>query len=896
MVNDQRPDPDELLARIQAEESTSRRGRLKIFFGATAGVGKTYAMLDAAHMRLGEGVDVVAGYVEPHSRPETEALLAGLESIPVRLVEYRGTTLREFDLDAALARRPELILVDELAHTNAPGSRHAKRWQDVEELLEAGINVYTTVNVQHLESLTDVVSQITGVTVRETIPDLLLEQADEVEMVDLSPDDLLQRLKDGKVYVPEQAERAVQRFFRKGNLMALRELALRRTADRVDDQMQDYRRDHAIAQAWPAAERILVSVSPSPLSRRLIRAAKRMAAGLHAEWLAVYVETPAHAHLSEENRNRVIQNLRLAEQLGAETVTRFGHSVSQELLAYARERNVSKILVGKPAHPRWRDLAFGSVLDDLVRSSGEIDIYVISGDPDDSRPLPMQMWQRTSSWIAYANAALVVALCSLLAWMMNDHFAAANLVMVYLVGVVIVATRYGKGPSILASVLSVAVFDFFFVKPHLTFAVSDTQYIVTFFIMLIVAMTISTLTVRIKLQAEAAREGERRVTNLYAMSRELANSRGTETLVRIAVQHISEVFRSQVMVLLPDDKGQLSIQIPEGGPAMLTPHEQGVAEWVRDHGQAAGLGTDTLPGAKGLYLPLKTSQGIVGVLGIYPQQTQRLLSPDQFHLLETFANQMSLAVERTRLAEETEQTRVQIEAERLRNSLLSSVSHDLRTPLSAITGAASTLIEKNDTLDPQDRLELAQMTYEEAGRLNRLVGNLLDMTRLESGGVQIDKEWQPLEEVIGTTLGRLGKQMDDHPLTIHLPPDLPLAPFDSMLIEQVLVNLVENAIKYTPPGSPVEIAASRREQEIVVEVADHGPGLRTGDEERVFDKFYRAQPASVRGVGLGLTICRGIVQAHGGRIWAENRPEGGAVFRFTLPLESEPPEVKVDDE
>lgn len=895
-MSDQRPDPDELLARIQAEENKSHRGKLKIFFGATAGVGKTYAMLDAAHMRLSEGVDVVAGYVEPHSRPETQALLAGLEAIPPRLAEYHGATLREFDLDAALNRHPELILVDELAHTNAPGSRHAKRWQDVEELLETGINVYTTVNVQHLESLTDVVSQITGTTVRETIPDLLLEQADEVEMVDLSPDDLLQRLKDGKVYVPEQAERAMRSFFRKGNLMALRELALRRTADRVDDQMQDYRRDHAIAQTWPAAERILVSVSPSPLSRRLIRAAKRMAAGLHAEWLAVYIETPAHTRLSEENRNRVIQNLRLAEQLGAETVTRFGHSVSQELLSYARERNVSKILVGKPAHPRWRDVAFGSVLDELVRDSGEIDIYVISGDLDESRPQPMQMLQRTSSGIAYANAIIVVAVCTALAWLMFPYFALANLIMVYLVGVVIASARYGRGPSILASLMSVAAFDFFFVSPHLTFAVSDTQYFVTFVIMLIVAMTISTLTVRIKQQAEAAREGERRTTNLYAMSRDLANSRGTGTLVQIAAQHIGQVFHSQVIVLLPDAQGHLDTRIPEEASRLLTTHEQGVAEWVHDHGQAAGLGTETLPGAKGLYLPLKTSRGIVGVLGIYPQQPHRLLSPDQFHLLETFANQTSLAVERARLAEETEQAQVQIEAERLRNALLSSVSHDLRTPLAAITGAASTLIERNQTLDPEDRLELAQMTYEEAERLNRLVGNLLDMTRLESGGIQIEKEWQPLEEVIGTTLGRLGKQMDDHPITVHLPPDLPLVPFDSMLIEQVLVNLVENAIKYTPSCSPIEISASRRENEIVVEVVDHGPGLPSGDEERVFDKFYRAQPANVRGVGLGLTICRGIVKAHGGRIWAENRPEGGATFRFTLPLESEPPEVKVEDE
>ena len=896
-MNDQRPDPEEILARIQAEETRSRRGKLKIFFGATAGVGKTYAMLDAAHSRLNEGVDVVAGYVEPHNRPETEALLVGLEVIPARLVEYHGTTLREFDLDAALERRPELVLVDELAHTNAPGSRHARRWQDVEELLEAGINVYTTVNVQHLESLTDVVSQITGVTVRETIPDLLLEQADEVEMVDLSPDDLLQRLKDGKVYMPEQAERAMRSFFRKGNLMALREMALRRTAERVDDQMQDYRRDHAIAQAWPAAERILVSVSPSPLSRRLIRAAKRMAASLHAEWLAVYIETPAHARLSEEDRNRAIQNLRLAEQLGAETVTRFGHDVSQELLAYARERNVSKILVGKPAHPRWRDVVFGSVLDELVRHSGEIDVYVISGDADTAHPaLPMQMWQPTSRWNAYANAALLVALCTGLAWLMHPYFAAANLIMVYLVGVVLVATRYGRGPSILASVLSVAAFDVFFVKPYLTFAVSDTEYVVTFIVMLIVAATISTLTVRIKQQAEAAREGERRTANLYAMSRDLANSRGTETLVRVAAQHISEVFQSQVIVLLPDAQRHLNIHVPEEAAWSLNSHEHGVAEWVYEHGQPAGLGTETLPGAQGLYLPLKTSQSIVGVLGIYPQQPRRLMSPDQFHLLETFANQTSLALERAQLAEETERTRMQVETERLRNTLLSSVSHDLRTPLASITGAASTMIENNQTLAPEDRLELAQLTYEEAERLNRLVTNLLDVTRLESGGVHVEKEWQPLEEVIGTALSRLDKPLREHPVTVNLPPDLPLVPFDSTLIEQVLVNLLENAVKYTPPGSPIELAARTGEAEVVVEVSDHGPGLQPGSEERVFDKFYRAQPANTRGVGLGLTICRGIVEAHNGRIWAENRPEGGAVFRFTLPLDGEPPEVRTDDE
>ncbi|WP_119066729.1 sensor histidine kinase [Aggregatilinea lenta] len=895
-MDEQRPDPDAILARLRADENRERRGKLKIFFGATAGVGKTYSMLDAAHMRQAEGIDVVVGYIEPHGRAETEALLHGLEAIPSRLVDYQGAALREFDLDAAIARHPQLILVDELAHTNAPGMRHPKRYQDVEELLAAGINVYTTVNVQHLESLTDIVSQITGVVVRETIPDSLLEQADEVEMVDLAPDDLLQRLKEGKVYVPGQAERAMQNFFRKGNLMALRELALRRTADRVDEQMQDYRRDHAVKQTWPAAERILVSISPSPLSRRLVRAAKRMASGLRAEWLAVYIETPSHARLPEKDRDRAIQTLRLAEQLGAETAIRFGHNVSQELLAYAHERNVSKIIVGKPSHPRWRDIVFGSVLDELVRHSEKIDIYVISGDPDPARStLPIQMLRRTSGWRAYANTLLVFVLCTLLARLMLPYFDLANLIMVYLVGVVFAAARYGRGPSMLAALLSVLAFDFFFVTPYLTFAVSDSQYIVTFIIMLLVGMTISTLTVRIKQQAEAARERERHTANLYAMSRDLANSQGTATLAAIAAQHISEVFDSRAVVVLPDAQGNLSIHVPESA-AGLTVHEQGVARWVYDHGQAAGLGTQALPGAQGLYLPLRTLQGTAGVIGIFPNQAQRLFSPDQMHLVETFANQTSLAVERAQLAEEAEQAHMQIETERLRNSLLSSVSHDLRTPLAVITGAASSLLENDATLTPESRHELAQVTYEEAERLNRLVSNLLDMTRLQSGGIHVNKEWQLLEEVIGATLNRLEKRLAGRSVSVTLPDDLPLVPFDSTLIDQVLVNLLDNAVKYTPPGSPIDLSARRIEGGVLVEIADHGPGLRAGDEQRIFDKFYRAQPAATRGAGLGLAICRGIVEIHGGRIWAENRPDGGAVFRFTLPLDGEPPEVVTDDE
>jgi two-component system sensor histidine kinase KdpD len=899
-IDDQRPDPDELLLRIKHAEARKHRGKLKIFFGAAAGVGKTYAMLESAQVLRAEGVNVVIGYVEPHSRPETQALVEGLEAIPPRILDYRGTKLREFDLDAALARHPTLILVDELAHSNIEGSRHPKRWQDVEELLDAGINVYTTMNVQHLESLNDVIAQITGTIVRETVPDSILEEADEVELIDLSADDLLKRLREGRIYVPQQAEHALQNFFRKGNLMALRELALRRTAERVDDQMQVYRQDKTIEQIWPAGERIMVCISPSPLASRLVRAAKRMATGLHAEWLTVYVETPGAARLSEADRNRVIQTLRLAEQLGAETATLTGHNVTEETLNFARKRNVTKIIVGKPAHSVWRDLLFGSVLNDLIRRSGTIDVYVISGEASGTPPQPVAqtLLRNPIQWGLHLRALVVVVICAMLASLMFPYFAPANIVMIFLVGIVLVAVRYGRGPSVLASILSVVAFDFFFIPPHLTFAVSDTQYVITFGVMLLVGLTISNMTVRIKEQAEIARERERRTSSLYNMSREFANNSSADALAAVAIEHIKEVFDSEVTLFLPGPDGELQTYGSDAAKQKLNEQERGVMRWVYDHGQEAGIGTQTLPGSDGFYLPLQTPQGKIGVVGIYPppaQSAYRMFSPDQMHLLEIYGNQTALAIERAHLSEETERAQVQIEAERMRSSLLSSVSHDLRTPLSVITGAVSGLLENDKKLDPHSQ-ELMQIAYEEAERLNRLVGNLLDMTRLESGSVVVDKEWQPLEEVIGTTILRLDSILQDHPLKARIPDDLPLVPIDSILIEQVLVNLLENAVKYTPVESPIDLSAWAEEGEVVVEVADRGPGLKPGDETRIFEKFYRARPTTTGGVGLGLAICRAIIEAHGGRIWAANRSGGGASFRFTLPLDGEPPQVTLDDE
>ncbi len=883
----QRPDPDALLKLVQAEEAG--RGKLKVFFGATAGVGKTYAMLQAAHEQRDDGVDVLIGVIETHGRADTAALVPGLELLPPLSIEYHGKALQEFDLDAALVRRPSIILVDELAHTNAPGLRHAKRWQDVQELLSAGITVYTTVNVQHLESLNDVVAQITGVRVRETVPDSMLERADDVELIDLPPDDLLQRLKDGKVYVPEQIQHAIQNFFAKGNLLALRELALRRTAERVDQQMETYRRNHSVVQTWPAAETIMVCVNLKPRGPRLVRAARQMAAGLHAKWLAVYVQTPRHLKLSDEERSQVVNTLRLAEQLGAETVTLGGERVAQELLTFARSRNVNKIIVGKPVRPRWKEWVFGSVVSDLVQSSGDIDLYVITGEAGEGRPLVRRTLQRTSDWSNYAFAGFGVSLTTVVAWVMFPYFGLANLIMVYLLDVVFVAVRCGRGPSVLASVLSVATFDFFFVPPYFSFTVSDIQYLLTFAVMLVVALVISNLAVRIGRQAETARYRERRTGVLYAMSRDLATHRGATVLANVAARHLRDVFDSQVAIFLADGGKRLQLQQGEQLFFEFDPKEMGIVQWVFDHNERAGLGTDTLPGSSALYLPLVGSSGGIGVVAVRPVQSHFLLDLGQLHLLESLINQTALAIERTRLSEEAQRAHVQAETERMRNAILSSVSHDLRTPLASITGAASSLLDESGRMDAASKRDLARSIYEESGRLDRLLRNLLEMMRLEAGAVQLKKEWYSLEEVIGSALGRLQNRMRGHVIQTNIPSDLPLINVDGVLLEQVVINLVENALTYASASESIELSASAEDRELKIEVADRGPGLPPGEEARIFEKFYRLQPDREGGVGLGLTICRGIVEAHGGRIWAENRAGRGALFRLTIPLIEQQP-------
>ena len=895
-MNDGRRDPDALLVRVQAEEAKKARGKLKIFFGAAPGVGKTYTMLEAGREQAREGLDVLVGYIEPHVRPETQALVLGLDMLARKEVAYRGTKLVEFDLEAALAMRPQLILVDELAHTNAPGMTHAKRWQDVLQLLDAGISVFTTLNVQHLESLRDVIAQITGITVAETVPDSVFEQADEVELVDLPADDLLERMREGKVYLPQQAERAVKNFFAKGNLIALRELALRKAAERVGAQMEDYREQQGVSGVWPVHERLLVCVGPSPFSTRLVRATRRIAGSLKAPWVAVHVETPADSRLSESDREQLSQTLHLAEQLGGETATITGHNLTDELIHYARSRNVNKIIVGKPNRSRWKEWLQGSLVYELTRKCGDIDVYVITGDREEKSSSARQQIAPIASGNAYLISVLIVVLCTLISWPLSYSLAAANLIMVYLLGIVAIATRFGRGPSALASILSVAAFDFFFVPPYFTFAVQDTQYIFTFAVMLATAFTISTLTTRVAFQAESARARERRAASLYAMSHQLAAARTLEQIAQAAVRHVSDAVDAKVAVLVADVGGKLASVGSETNGFEPGPHDLAVARWVMDHEETAGHGTATLPGSAGLYLPLRASHGAVGVLGILPNTPWKTIGPDRLHLLETLAGLTALATERVQLAAEAARIRVQMETEKLRSSLLSAVSHDLRTPLSVITGAASTLVDVEKPIDPTVRQGLLESILDEAEHLNRLVVNLLDMTRLEAGAIEVKRDWQSVEEIVGVALGRLSAQLKEYPVVTHLEPELPFVPMDDLLIEQVLINLLENAAKYSPPGSPIELTASADAGRLVVDVADRGAGLPPADLDRIFEKFYRASNAVGRpGAGLGLAICRGIIELHGGTIEARNRDGGGAVFRFSLPLASTQPAIPADE-
>ncbi len=902
MSESNRPDPDELLSRIQAEESEAKaeqstRGKLKIFFGACAGVGKTYAMLSAGRSALAENIDVVIGLVETHGREDTKKLLDGMPIMPTHEVQYRGTLLKEFDLDSALARNPQLILLDELAHNNAPGSRHPKRWHDVEELLDAGIDVYTTINVQHLESLNDVVARITGIWVKETVPDAVFDNADEISLVDIPSEELLKRLQEGKVYIaPDAKKRAAQNFFKKSNLIALRELALRRTAERVDALMDVYKVPGGGTQSWSGADRILVCIGPDPLSTRLVRAAKRMASGLKSPWVAIYVENDRHYRLSKEGQEAVQRTMRLAERMGGDTETIKGqYNAADDVLNYARENNITKIIVGKTPNSRWREVFIGTLADKIIRASGDVDVYVVTGEAEERKSHNMSLWTMHASWQTYIAAPIMASVFTLLLLPLRPYVDPGNLILVYLIGIVAVALRYGRGPVLMATLLSTLCFNLFFIEPYYSLKITEEQHIITFLVSLITGVVIGTQTARLRVQVLSARKREKNTSTLYSMSRELSANRGKVALAQIASQYVAEITESDVFIWLPDEKGELQTVVSETeseNDALDPVREESVARWTFTHRQNAGLGTDTLPSAEALYVPLSGSNGVVGVMGIMPHdKSMEGYSSDIVELLDAFASITASALERAQAAELVEKTIVEAESEKLRNILLSSVSHDLRTPLAAITGAASTLLLEGGKVSEEYRLELLRSIHEEGARLARMVTNLLDVSSLESGSVKLNKELYFIEELIGSALMRVEAKLSNHKVHTDIEHGLPLLRMDGLLIEQVLINLFENAAEFTPAGTTIDVSAVTVKPDVHVTISDNGPGITKGEEERIFDKFYIASSDdSQKGGGLGLAICRGIIHAHGGKIWAQNRAEGGAMFTFTIPLRSVDPE------
>lgn len=876
-----RPDPDALLAATKIEEQPGK-GKLKIFLGYSAGVGKTYSMLEAIRRDKKNGVDAVIGYVETHKRKETEALLAEIEIIPRTTYSYKGTIIEEMDLDAVLRRRPQLVAVDELAHTNATGSRHLKRHQDIQELLAVGIDVYTTFNIQHLESLNDVVAKITGIKMRETIPDSVLQEADEIEVVDISINELLQRLKEGKVYLPEQATRAIQNFFNEGNLTALRELTLRRAAQRLDAQMQRYIQRRAIVGPWPSQERLLVCVSPYPSSAELVRAASLLATGLDAHWFVVYVEPSAQSQLSETDRAQITKTLELGQELGAQVVTLTGDHVAQEVIAYALRQNVTRILIGKPLKHRWHRLFGKNLVDEIINHSGDIDVHVINRTIDKKDKSVVTFIQSKSPWYYYACSLLLVALATLVGQLLRPFFVPTNLVMVYLLAVVIAAIWWGRGPSALAAILGVLVFDFIFIPPYYSFAVTDTQYILTFAVLLIVGLVISSLAGQTRRQTEIVRQRERRTAALYDLSRDLARAIDIDEILKVTVKHITQVFECHTGIFLKHNNTLVEKVIDE--KFVVDEREKAVASWVFQHGQEAGSNTDTLPGALGIYFPLKTSLGVLGVLGINFKEHQRKMTLDDKNLLESFVTQISMAIERVSLVEESRQIQLMREREMMQSALFDSISHDLKTPLVSIQGSLSDMLS-NDALEERTKRVYLETAYEETVRMNRLINNLIDMARLEAGAFKLSLKAYEVRDLIGTAVKEFEEELKTRKVTIKIPDDFPDVSMDFALMVKVLTNVIDNAIKYSPFNLPIDIEAAIVDGNLQIKVCDRGLGIPPEDLGQIFDKFYRVKrPENFEGTGLGLSICKRIIEAHKGKIWAENRSGGGSIVTIALPL------------
>jgi two-component system sensor histidine kinase KdpD len=888
--SEHRPSPEALLEAARREEQGL--AKLRIFVGAAPGVGKTYEMLQQARARKKDGYDVVVGIVETHGRKETEILLEGLEVIPRRRIEYRGQWLEEMDLDAIIARHPQIVLVDELAHTNAPGSRHPKRYLDVEELLSHGINVYSTVNIQHIESLNDVVAQITHVRVRETVPDSVFDRADAIELVDITPDDLIQRLKEGKVYVPKQAERALEHYFSPGNLTALRELALRRTAERVDEQLLTHMQAHAIPGPWAAGERILVCISEDPRAAGLVRYAKRLADRLHAPFTALYIETRRSLQFTEEERDRIADTLRLAEALGGEAITVPGgeRSIADDVMGFAHANNITQIIIGKSNRPRWFEILHGSVVHELVRRSGNISVNVIAGEELSRDPIPKKTIRAAESsspfdpW-PYLAALLAVAAALGISEGIQPLFGVENVDLVFLTAVVAVAVRWGLWPSLLATVASSLCYNFFFLPPIYTFTITDPTNIAAFVFFTTVAVVVSQFAARGRTQTVAAQQRVRTVELLYAFSRKLAGVGTLDDVLWATAYQAALMLKVRVVLLLPED-GSITVKAGYPPEDVLDEADMAAATWAWQNNRAAGRGSQTLPGAKRLFLPMRTGRGPTGIMGIDSDKPGPLLTPDERRLLDALIDQSALAIERIRLVEDMDRAKRTIETDRLRSALLTSISHDLKTPLAAVLGAAGTLRSMPDALDEQAKAELLATVIDESERLNRFIANLLDMTKLESGAIVPNSALHDLSEVVGTALERASKILAGHRVEVELAKDLPMVEIDPILFEQALFNLLDNAAKYAPAGTTIRIQSWQERDFVGLQVLDEGAGIPPGDLEHIFDKFYRARKVDhVRaGTGLGLAISRGFVEAMHGTISGANRTDRtGAVFTIQLP-------------
>ena len=889
----QRPSPEALLEAARREEG--RLGKLKIFMGAAPGVGKTYEMLLQARARKRDGYDIIVGVVETHGRKETEALLEGLEVVPRQRIEYKGQALEEMDLDAIIARHPQIVLVDELAHTNVSGSRHPKRYIDVEELLNRGINVYTTLNIQHIESLNDVVAQITGVRVRETVPDSILDRADAIELVDITPGDLIQRLKEGKVYVPKQAERALEHFFSPANLTALRELALRRTAERVDEQLLDEMQAHAIPGPWPAGERLLVCVSEDPRAAGLVRYTKRLADRLHASWTALYVETKRSLQLTEEERDRIADTLRLAQTLGGEAITVPGgdRRIADDVIAFAQANNVTQVIIGKSTRSRWFELLHGSVVRDLLRSCGNISVHVIAGEDLDKQTIPKKTIRTAEKAAPFDPRPYVIAIVAIAAALgvgklIQPWFGIENVDLVFLAAVVGIAVRYGLWPSLFASIVASLCYNFFFLPPVYTFTITDPTNVAAFGFFTAIAIVVSNVAARVRTLAVTAMARARTTESLYAFSRKLSGAGTLDDVLWATAYQAALMLKVRVVLLLPEN-GSIAVKAGYPPEDSLDDADLAAANWAWEHDRPAGRGSDTLPGAKRLFLPMRTGRGAIGVVGIDSDKLGPLLTPDQRRLLDALIDQAALAIERVYLVDDLDQTQRKVEADRLRGALLTSISHDLKTPLAAIIGAAGTLKGFSSELNERGKADLISTIVEESERLNRFIANLLDMTKLEAGSIKPNASRHDIGEIVGTALDRAAKILADHRVEVEIADNLPMLELDPVLFEQALFNLLDNAAKYAPPKTTVHIGSWREGDTVKLQISDEGCGIPPEEIDQIFEKFHRVYKGDqvLAGTGLGLAIARGFVEAMHGTLAAANRPnQHGAVFTVTLPVPS----------